>query len=389
MSAAPIVRVEEAGLGGEGHVRLVVSRVSDLRRLRAAWASSGAVLEQVGDRLHATTTVDALARAAGRSLGAVEAAALERILREAITAWTGPVPALRCAGVRLETGRRPLVAGVVNVTPDSFFDGGLLYPESHPQAAIAYGLRLLDEGADMLDVGGESTRPGSRPVGGDEELRRVVPVLEGLVEAGATCSIDTRTPEVARVALQTGAVIVNDVSGAADERLLDVTAAAGAGYVLMHTRGTPDQMQHLANYSDVVAEVYEFLADGLARCVEAGISFEGILIDPGLGFAKTAEHNLALLRSLRQLRGLGRPVLVGASRKSFLGPPLGCGGPEDRLEGSLACTTAAVLAGAAVVRVHDVAATVRVARVAHAIATGRLDWPKAHATVDSNRAAGA
>jgi dihydropteroate synthase len=388
MSAVPIVRVEEAGLGMQAHVRLVVSRVSDLRRLRAAWASSGAVLERVGDRLHATTTVDALARAAGRSLGAEEAAALERILRETITAWIGPAPPLRCAGVRLETSLRPLVFGVVNITPDSFADGGRLYPESHPQAAITHALRLLDEGADVLDIGGESTRPGAQPVDEDEELRRVIPVVQRLVDAGVTCSIDTRKPGVARAALQAGAVIVNDVSGAADERLLDVTAAAGAGYVLMHTRGTPEQMQRLANYSDVVAEVYEFLADGLARCAEAGISPEGIIIDPGLGFAKTAEHNLALLRSLRQFRGLGRPVLVGASRKNFLGPPLGCGGPEDRLEGSLACATAAVLAGASGIRAHDVAATVRVARVARALATGQLDWPESRAAVTSNRAVG-
>lgn len=389
MSAAPIVRVEEAGLGGDAHVRLVVSRLSDLNRLRAAWASSGAALERIGDRLHATTTVDALARAAGRSLGAKEAAALERILRETITAWTGPTPPLRCAGVQLGTGLRPLIVGVVNVTPDSFSDGGMLYPESHPEAAIAHGLRLRDEGADVLDVGGESTRPGAQPVGEDEELHRILPVIEGLAAAGATCSIDTRKPDVARAALQAGAVIVNDVSGAADDRLLDVTAAAGAGYVLMHTRGTPDQMQHLARYADVVAEVYEFLTDGLARCAEAGIRTEGILIDPGLGFAKTGEHNLALLRSLRQFRGLGRPVLVGASRKRFLGALLGSGSPEDRLEGSLACATAAVLAGAAVVRAHDVDATVRVARVARAIATGQLDWPEAHARVESNQAAGA
>ncbi|MGH8903466.1 MAG: dihydropteroate synthase [Egibacteraceae bacterium] len=388
MNAVPIVRVEEAGLGGEAHVRLVVSRVSDLRRLRAAWASSGATLEQIGDRLHATTTADALARAAGRSLGAEEATALDRTLREAITAWTGPVPPLRCAGVPLGTGLRPLVVGIVNVTPDSFSDGGVLYPESHPQTAITHGLRLLDEGADVLDVGGESTRPGSRSVDEAEELRRVMPVITGLAEAGATCSIDTRKPEVARAALQAGAVIVNDVSGAADERLLDVTAGAGAGYVLMHTRGMPAQMQRFASYSDVVAEVYEFLADGLARCAQAGISPEGILIDPGLGFAKTPEHNLALLRGLRQFRGLGRPVLVGASRKSFLGAPLGCGGPEDRLEGSLACAAAAVLAGAAGIRVHDVAATVRAARAARAVATGQLDWPDSHAEVSSNRAAG-
>ncbi len=386
MSGLPIVRVEEASLGGDAQVRLVVSRVSDLRRLRGAWASSGAALERVGERLRATTTVDALARAAGRSLEPREAAALDRTLREAIAAWTGPAPPLRCAGIRIETGLRPLVVGIVNVTPDSFFDGGLLYPDAHPHAAIAQGRALLREGADILDVGGESTRPGAAPVDPDEELRRVLPVIEGLAEAGALCSIDTRKPDVARAALRAGAVIVNDVSGGADPRLLDVTADEGAGYVLMHTRGTPEEMQRLATYTDVVAEVYEFLADGLDRCGQAGINPAGILVDPGIGFAKTAEHNLALLRALRQFRGLGRPVLVGASRKSFLGEPLAAGDSGDRLEGSLACATAAVLAGCAAVRVHDVGPTVRAVRVARAITTGRLDWPEAHADTGSANA---
>jgi dihydropteroate synthase len=388
VTAAPIVRVEEAGLGAEAQVRLVVSRVTDLRRLRSAWASSGAALERVGERLYATTTVDALARAAGRSLPSDEAAALDRTLRDTIAAWTGTAPQVRAGGLRLETNLRPLVMGVVNVTPDSFSDGGVLYPESHPATAIAHGRRLLEAGADVLDVGGESTRPGAEPVDEDEEQRRVIPVISGLTDVGATISIDTRKAAVARKALDAGAVIVNDVSGATHPALLDVTADAGAGYVLMHSRGTPEDMQRLASYDDVVAEVYEFLADGLERCLDAGIHPEGILVDPGLGFAKTPEHNLAILRALRQFRGLGRPVLLGASRKSFLGQPLGGGGPEDRLEGGLACATAAVLAGAAGLRVHDVAATIRVARVARAITTGRLDWPGLQAGTGRTRAAG-
>jgi dihydropteroate synthase len=375
MNGLPIVRVEEASLGGDAQVRLVVSRVSDLGRLRSAWASSGAALERIGGRLYATTTVDALARAAGRALDSREAASLDRILREVIASWIGPAPPLECTGKRLETGVRPIIIGILNVTPDSFSDGGLLYPQAHPQTAIAHGQMLRTQGADILDVGGESSRPGAQPIDQNEELHRVLPVIEGLVRLGALCSIDTRKPEVARAALKAGAVIVNDVSGGADPRLLEVTAAAGAGYVLMHTRGTPAEMQRLATYEDVVAEVYEFLADGLNRCTQAGISPQGILIDPGLGFAKTAEHNLALLRGLRQFRGLGRPVLVGASRKSFLGSPLGGGGPQDRVEGSLACATAAVLAGSGALRVHDVEATIRAARVARSIATGHLDWP--------------
>lgn len=264
---------------------------------------------------------------------------------------------------------RCLVMGVVNVTPDSFSDGGVLYPDGHPQTAIAHGLRLLEEGADVLDVGGESTRPGATPVPVEEELRRVVPVIEALADAGAVVSVDTSKPEVARAGVAAGAVIVNDVSGGADPELLAAVAETGAAYVLMHTRGTPAEMAGLAHYEDVVAEVYEFLAEGLARCQAAGIDLARVAVDPGLGFAKTADHNLALLRALPQLRGLGRPVLVGASRKSFLGRLLDGAGPDDRLEGSLACAAAGVLGGASLLRVHEVRATVRVARVAHAIAT--------------------
>jgi dihydropteroate synthase len=375
MTAGPLVRIEEAGLGAEAHVRLVVSGVTDPDRLRSAWASSGATLERRGDRVHATTTVAALARAAGRALDAEQARLLDRSLREAVRSWLGPAPALTLPGGTLELATRPLIMGIVNVTPDSFSDGGLLYPREHPRTALAHAARLVEEGADVLDVGGESTRPGAAPVDAGEERERVLPVLDGLTDLPAVCSVDTTKAEVAAAALDAGAVIVNDVSGARDRDLLDVVAERGAGYVLMHTRGTPADMQGHATYDDVVAEVYEFLADGLARCVDAGIAFERIVVDPGLGFAKTAEHNLALLHALRQFRGLGRPVLVGASRKSFLGA-LADGAPSgDRLEPSLACAAAAVAAGAGAVRVHDVAPTVRVVRAMRAIATGRQDWP--------------
>jgi dihydropteroate synthase len=268
--------------------------------------------------------------------------------------------------------------GIVNVTPDSFSDGGLLYPRGHPAAAVAHARRLVDEGADLLDIGGESTRPGSDPVDETEELRRVLPVLEQLAASGpVVLSIDTTKAAVARAAVAAGARIVNDVSGGRSRELLQAVADTGAAYVLMHTRGTPKDMQRHAGYADVVAEVYEYLAEGLRRCAAAGIDEEAVIIDPGLGFAKTAEHNLALLRALRQFRSLGRPVLVGASRKSFLGRVLDEAAADDRLEGSLAAAAAAVAAGGAVLRVHDVAGTVRVARVTRAIVTGELDWPPA------------
>ncbi|MDQ3973766.1 MAG: dihydropteroate synthase [Actinomycetota bacterium] len=378
MSPGPLVRIEEAALGADAQVRLVVSGLSDPDRLRSAWASSGATLERVGERIRATTTVQALARAAGRALGGDEARLLDASLRQAVSSWIGPSPPLLLPGGRsLATDVRPLVMGVVNVTPDSFSDGGLVFPRDHPDTAVGHARRLVAAGADVLDVGGESTRPGAEPVDVDEELRRVLPVLERLRDSPAPRSIDTMKSAVAKAAVAAGATIVNDVSGARDPELLDVVAASGAGYVLMHTRGRARDMQSLAVYDDVVAEVHEFLAAGLERCTAAGIVAEQVVVDPGLGFAKTADHNLQLLRALRQLRGLGRPVLAGASRKSFIGAVLDAPDPSDRLEGSLACAALAAAQGAAVLRVHDVAPTVRVARMVRAIATGDVSWPPA------------
>jgi len=382
--ASPIVRVEDAGLGLDAQVRVVVSRISDLDRLQRAWANSGALLERVQSRLRGTSTVAALARAAGRALPADEAEALVAYLDRAVAAWSGPTAPLPLpGGGALLVADRPAIAGVVNVTDDSFSDGGLLYPDHHPAAAIAHGHALLAEGADLLDIGGESTRPGSAPVSVREEHGRVLPVIERLAADGAVCSVDTTKPEVARAAVAAGAQIVNDVSGRLDPALLQVAAESGAGYVLMHARGTPANMQRSTDYFDVVAEVYEFLADGLAACRAAGIDLSRVVVDPGIGFAKTAEQNLELLRAGRQLRGLGHPVLVGASRKSFLGVLTADAAGEpppatDRLEASLACVAATVLGGASLIRVHDVAASVRAARVMHAIASGTVTWARPH-----------
>ena len=379
MTSRPVIRVEQAGLGAEAQVHLVVSGEVDLDRLRSVWSSSGATVQKVDGRLHATTTVQALARAAGRAFGAEEGQLFETVLRNAISAWGGAAPPVPAARGVLATDARPLIMGIVNVTPDSFAEMAPLYPEGHPGAAVEYALRLVTEGADILDVGGESTRPGAEPVAEDEELRRVVPVVEQLAAQGHAVSIDTSKAAVAEAALAAGATIVNDVSGGRDARLLEVTAEAGAAYVLMHSRGTPRDMTSLTDYGDVVAEVFEFLAAGIERCLQAGIAQDRVIVDPGIGFAKDAVQNLQLLRNLRQLRSLGRPVLVGASRKSFLGALLDDAGPADRLEGSLACAVSAVAEGAAVLRVHDVAATVRAARVARGITTASLDWPSARA----------
>jgi dihydropteroate synthase len=249
--------------------------------------------------------------------------------------------------------------GVLNVTPDSFSDGGLYLAAD---AAIAHGLDLANAGAAIVDVGGESTRPGAEPVEADEELRRVVPVVAGLVEHGVTVSVDTTKAAVARAALEQGAAMVNDVSGgAADPGMLRVVADAGAAYVAMHTRGTPRTMQERAQYDDVVDDVCRELRARVEAALAAGIDVRALLADPGIGFAKTGEQNVALLRALPEIaRCAGAPLLVGASRKSFLARFAGDGaGTEARDDATLATTVWAFERGAAMVRVHDVAASRR------------------------------
>lgn len=366
--AVPLVRIVDAGLGIDHQVRLVVSGLDNPAALARAWSSSGATIERRGDRLEAVTTVQALARAAGRTFGGEIAEALEASLRDAVAAWGGgPGPWTVRDGRVLHARTRPLVMGVVNVTPDSFSDGGVVYPAGHPDAAIDLGRRLATAGADVLDVGGESTRPGAEPIDPEEERARVEPVVRALADDGAVVSVDTTKPSVAKAALDAGAAIVNDVGAAGDPDLLTVVASSGAGYVLTHSRGTPADMQTRTDYDDVVAEVFEALADGVTRCERSGIDPARVAVDPGIGFAKTAEQNVALLRELRSLRSLGRPVLVGASRKSFIGKLLDEAEPADRLEGSLACAVHAALSGTSVVRAHDVEATVRALTVAGAL----------------------
>jgi dihydropteroate synthase len=243
--------------------------------------------------------------------------------------------------------------GVLNVTPDSFSDGGHWLD---PDAAVAHGLALAAEGADVVDVGGESTRPGAAEVPVEAELARVIPVVDALAHH-VRVSIDTRKREVAEAALDAGATIVNDVSAS----LYDVAAVHEAGWVAMHMRGTPLTMQQEAQYDDVVSDVREFLVHRVRLALAAGVT--EVWIDPGLGFAKTVDHNLALLARLEELVATGHPVLVGASRKSFIGRLTGGAPVDDRLEGSLAVAVWAMQKGAAMVRVHDVRATVQAARL--------------------------
>jgi dihydropteroate synthase len=259
----------------------------------------------------------------------------------------------RCGNHALSLGERTLVMGIVNVTPDSFSDGAMF---ASADDAVAHGARLVDEGADLLDVGGESTRPGSDPIEADEELLRVVPVVEGLVKArpGTPLSVDTRKPEVAGAALDAGASVVNDIAGGRNSALLETVSRTGAGVVLMHMLGGPRTMQDDPRYDDVVAEVHEFLRERIEAAVFAGIPEERICIDPGIGFGKTVDHNLALLRAVPALRMLGAAVMVGASRKGFIGTLTGVEDPAARLEGSLAVAVLAAAHGADLVRVHDV-----------------------------------
>jgi dihydropteroate synthase len=274
-------------------------------------------------------------------------------------------------GASLPLGERTLIMGVINVTPDSFADGGERFDAAR---AVADGLAMVRDGADILDVGGESTRPGAVPVPLDEELRRVLPVVEGLAGAGVPLSVDTYKAAVAAEAIARGAVLVNDVSGLQyDLELGKVVAQAGAAIVLMHNRGRSKSMYLEAVYDDVTAAVVEELRQAIARAEAAGISREAIILDPGLGFAKRAEHTWAALAGLEGLRTLNRPLLSGPSRKSFLTSATGERAPRDRDWATAAAVTASILAGAHVVRVHNVRAMADVVRVADRVVAAAIE----------------
>jgi dihydropteroate synthase len=255
--------------------------------------------------------------------------------------------------------------GVVNVTPDSFYDGGFYFD---PARAIERGLVLAAEGADIIDIGGESTRPGSDAVPADEERKRVLPVISALKEkTAALISIDTTKAEVAEAAIAAGACIVNDISaGRFDAQMFSLISRSGAGLILMHMKGTPKTMQINPYYEDVLAEVKAFLQERMEAAEAFGIQRDRLIIDPGIGFGKRLEDNLALLNKLNALAELGRPVLAGISRKSFIGKILNLG-PSDRLEGTIAAAVMAILRGASLLRVHDIQAVKRAVAVAEAI----------------------
>ncbi len=261
----------------------------------------------------------------------------------------------------------PHIMGIVNVTPDSFSDGGRF---DGPQAAIDHGLQLVEDGADSLDIGGESTRPGAEAVSTEEELRRVMPVIEGLAsKTQAALSIDTRKPEVARAAAAAGAVIWNDVSALTfDDASVATAAALDCDIVLMHAQGAPHTMQQDPSYTDVVHEVIGFLAARIELCAAAGIDRARLIVDPGIGFGKSADHNLALIANLEKFQRLGCPVLLGASRKRFISALDRQGPADQRLGGSLAAVLAGFARGVRIFRVHDVAETRQALKIAQAIA---------------------
>ncbi len=280
-------------------------------------------------------------------------------------------PSIDCAGRRLLLDR-PRIMGIVNVTPDSFSDGG---QHDSIDAAVAHGLRLAGEGADVLDVGGESTRPGAGEVPVEEELRRVIPVIERLAkETSLPISIDTSKPEVMRAAVAAGAGMINDVFALRREGALDAAAALAVPVVLMHMQGEPRSMQESPHYEDVVAEVHSFFTQRLFSCEMAGISKKNLVLDPGFGFGKDSAHNLALLAQLSRFTGLGVPVLAGLSRKRTIGEITGRS-VDERVHGSVAAALIAAQNGAMILRVHDVAATVDALKVWNAVAAVVL--PKA------------
>ncbi|MFB9068070.1 dihydropteroate synthase [Pseudofulvimonas gallinarii] len=281
-----------------------------------------------------------------------------------------------CAGRTLALDR-PRIMGIVNVTPDSFSDGGR---HASTEAAVAHALRLAEEGADILDIGGESTRPGADPVPLDEELRRVIPVIEALVrDSDRIVSVDTRHAEVMRAAIAAGAGMVNDVAALRGEGALSAVADSAAAVCLMHMQGEPGSMQDAPHYDDVIGEVRRFLADRILACELAGILRRRIVIDPGFGFGKTSEHNLALLAGLDRFADLGVPLLAGLSRKRTIGELTGRDEPAQRLHGSVAAAVLAAERGARILRVHDVAATRDALRVQAAVAAAAGRLPSARA----------
>jgi len=262
-------------------------------------------------------------------------------------------------------GHRTLVMGILNVTPDSFSDGGLFV---NVESAVEHANKMMEDGADIIDIGGESTRPGAEVIPLDVELDRVIPIISKLSKSANICvSIDTYKSSVAKIALDNGACMVNDISAMSDPDMAETVAKAGVPIVLMHKKGTPKDMQIAPHYDSLIAEITQYLQDKIHIAEKSGISSDKIIIDPGIGFGKTVAHNLEILRRLSEFRSLGKPILIGTSRKSFIGKILDVSDPKDRIDGTSATVAIAITNGADIIRVHDVKQMATVARMTDAI----------------------
>jgi len=332
------------------------------------WISSDVVCEAGVARIRLSGAEEAFRSLGHRVGGSEDLAHLSAEIAGTIDSFLQRRFTVRFPGGQLWLGERTLVMGALNVTPDSFSDGGLFLERN---AAVEHGLEMAELGADIVDIGAESTRPGAEPVPLREELDRVIPVIEGLApRLSIPISIDTYKSAVARAALEAGARIVNDISALRfDRELASVASEFGAPVILMHMKGTPRDMQKAPAYRDVVSEIIAYLRESLALAVERGIDIEQTIIDPGIGFGKTVEHNLEIIHRLREFASLGRPLLIGTSRKSFIGKLLGLE-VGDRIFGTAATVAAAALAGAHIVRVHDVAQMRQVSLIADAVLKG-------------------
>jgi len=349
---ANILKQDMLSIGGEAAVARGVASCSV--------ASSGAIVS--GTFKQFETLIEKLK---GQSLGLGEISAA---MRKALDNRSRSVFELKGAGRNFALGPVPLVMGILNVTPDSFSDGGLFLD---PAKALDRALEMVFEGADWIDAGGESTRPGAEPVDADEEARRVVPVVAALAKAGLVVSVDTMKASVAEAAIGAGAAVVNDVSALSfDSRMASVVAASGVPVILMHMRGTPQTMQKETRYADLMSEVYGYLHERMEFASSKGIDPGSVVVDPGFGFGKSAEGNIEMLARLREFKSLGAPVLAGLSRKSFIGKITGAAAPGGRLAGTVAACALAAANGASILRVHDVREARAAALVASA-ASGR------------------
>lgn len=355
-----LIRLEGVGVK-EAHI---------LKQEMLSVGGDAAVAKGVVDLTHKETdvflmgTVKQLKRAARKlSMQPFRCPRIAEEIGETLENYSKRSFTLKAGGRRLRMDR-PLVMGVINVTPDSFSDGGKFLDA---EAAIAHAKKLVKEGADLLDIGGESSRPGSDAIPAKEELERIVPVLDGIIDdVKVPISVDTCKPQVARKVLDMGVHIINDITGLTSAKLADVVAKHGAGIVIMHMQGTPKTMQKKPRYDDVVADILRFLRERVERAEKKGICRESIIIDPGIGFGKTAEHNLEIISRLKEFKSLGLPILVGASRKSFIGKVLDKD-VDDRLSGGLAMLSMSIQNGASIVRAHDVRESVVAAKMTWAV----------------------